>query len=157
MRAEGGEARERRANAFAAYFLAPRAAVNQFLADRHLGPTERPTGQHLRALCLHYGIGAEAMAWHLVNCGRWEKDDVLRNRGQVAPPFASEDDRELRASPIEQQVPVERRGLVLDLATQALEQRLITVARWREMVALPRTSSWPALLSERSVELTPEG
>jgi len=156
MRTEGGDARERRANAFAAYFIAPRSAVNRFLAELGLGSTEKPTDQHLLALSRHFGLGVEAMAWHLVNCDRWSQGEVLRHRSLVSPPFASADDRELRASPVEKQVPIERRGTVLDLATQALSQRKISVARWRELVGLPLVSNWQLLLSQRSVEVYPE-
>jgi Zn-dependent peptidase ImmA (M78 family) len=157
MRTEGGDAKERRANAFAAYFIAPRSAVNRFLTEYGLRSTEKPTEQHLLALSLHFGIGVEAMAWHLVNCDRWVQDDVLRHRNLVSPPFVSADDRELRASAIEQEVPIERRGLVLDLATQALAQGKISVARWRELIGLPLMGKWRLILNQRSVEVPPEG
>ncbi len=56
----------------------------------------------------------------------------------------------------EQLVPLERRGLVLDLATQALERQTISVARWREVLRLGPFGDWRLILEERHVTLDAE-
>lgn len=147
---------EQRANAFAAWFLAPREAVVQFLGDSGLARGEQPTAQHLLSLSLHFGIGVEAMAGHLVSCGYWSRGTLWQNRGLRSPPFSSMDDRELRPTQAEALVPLERRGALLDLATQALAQRKLTVGRWRELLGLDATTDWRLLLEERHIDLETE-
>lgn len=142
---------EQRANAFAAYFLAPRAAVRRFLGDAGISRGNVPTAQHLLALSLHFGVGVEAMAWHLVHCGYWTEDTVAGHSDLRSPHFASIDDRDLRPTDAEALVAVERRGHLLDLATQALAEGKISVARWRELLILPATSDWKLILAERHV------
>lgn len=156
MRTEYGAEIEQRANAFAVYFLAPRAAVSKYLAQWALGPSERPSAQHLISLSRHFGVGIEAMAWHLVSLGRWERATVEQHRWLHSPDFLSADDREGRAPQAEHAIPLERRGLVLDLATQALESGKISLARWRELVGVDLYSDWRQILTARHVELPPE-
>jgi len=146
-----GSALEQRANAFAAYFLAPRNAIRRFIADSGLRHKDVPSAQSLLALSLHFGVGVEAMAWHLVHCGYWTEETVLANRDLRSPQFASADDRELRPTEAESLVPVERRGLLLDLATRAFANEQISAARLRELLSLPITSNWKLLLTERHV------
>jgi hypothetical protein len=84
-------------------------------------------------------MGVEAMAYHLVNCRVWTIDDALTRRtGSVR--HSSDDDREHAApTTAEQLVPLERRGRVLDLATQALALGRISAGRWRELVGLDQS------------------
>jgi Zn-dependent peptidase ImmA (M78 family) len=152
QRVDDAVGREQRANAFAAYLIAPRISVLGSLERLGWKSPEVPTSQHLRALSKLFGMGVEAMAYHLVNCGVWTKSEALR-RKTFSVPYFSDDDREY-ATPTkaEQAVPLERRGRVLDLATQALAQGRISVGRWRELLGLKLSSEWELLLAERYVE-----
>ncbi len=144
--------REQRANAFSAYLIAPRAAVLEALARLGCSSRELPTAQHLRSLAQYFGVGVEAMAYHLVNCRVWTREEALK-RKTFSVPYASDDDREHAApTPAEQMVALERRGRVLDLATQALALGKISVGRWRELVGLGLHGEWRMLLTERHVE-----
>ena len=97
-------------------------------------------------------MGVEAMAYHLVNCRVWTIKEALK-RKTFSVPHASDDDREYAApTTAEQMVPLERRGRVLDLATQALAMGRISVGRWRELVGLGLHGEWRMLLDERHVE-----
>ena len=152
QRTDDALGREQRANAFAAYLLAPRTAVLEALARLGCGPRDLPTAQHLRSLAKEFGMGIEAMAYHLVNCRVWTIDEALKRRTSSVP-YASDDDREHAApTTAEQMVPLERRGRVLDLATQALALGKISVGRWRELVGLELNGDWRMLLAERHVE-----
>lgn len=150
------EAREQRANAFAAHFLAPREAVLRFLRDRGLRDGERPAAIHVRALSEHFGMGVEAFAGHLVSCGLWSKSDIYRYRHLVTRDAAGEDNAELYATPAEMRVPLERRGELLELATLALERGAISVGRWRELLALRASDDWRAILDEHRVNFDVE-
>lgn len=152
QRTDDAVGREQRANAFAAYLLAPRTSVLEALARLGCGSGELPNAQHLRSLAQEFGMGVEAMAYHLVNCRVWTIKEALK-RKTFSVPYASDDDRE-HASPTttEQIVPLERRGRVLDLATQALALGRISVGRWRELVGLGAHGEWRLLLAERHVE-----
>lgn len=145
------EAREQRANAFAAHFLAPREAVLRFLRDRGLRDGERPAAIHVRALSEYFGMGVEAFAGHLVSCGLWSKSDIYRYRHLVTRDAAGEDNAELYATPAEMRVPLERRGELLELATLALERGAISVGRWRELLGLRASDDWRAILDEHRV------
>ena len=148
---ERGDALEQRANAFAAHFLAPRRAVAIFLRDRGLGPDDKPTAQDLLASSRHFGMGLEAMGWHFVSCGAWERDDVRTHPRLAAQEFPGDDDAENHPLPEAAIVPLERRGQVLDLATLALSREQITVARWRELTGLGLGSAWMRLLESLDV------
>lgn len=147
------EGLEQRANAFAAYFLAPRESVFSFLRERGLPDGAKPTSSDLRALARHFMVGVEAMAWHLVNCRLWELPDVSQHRHLFTGDARGEDNAELFATPGEDIVAYERRGEVLDLATTALERGVITVGRWREVLGLSIHDDWRRLLGERQVEV----
>lgn len=152
-RTDDASGREQRANAFAAYLLAPRAAVLDSLHRLGWNQSLPPTRQMLRSLAQYFGMGVEAMAYHLVNCQVWSKEEALRNK-TFSVPYTSDDDREhSAASPAEQRVGLERRGYVLDLATQALAAGRISVGRWRELIGLDIHSDWSLLLAERHVEV----
>jgi Zn-dependent peptidase ImmA (M78 family) len=153
-RSENTTRLEKRANAFAAYFLAPRSGVARFLKEA--GSPGKPSAQHLLGLCRHFGMGAEAMARHLQNCGYWAEEDFLANRGAMSPEFSCDDDRESRPLNGEDRAPLEKRGLVLDLATQALERGKINPGRWREIMTLNRWDNWRLLLDARHVALPSE-
>jgi Zn-dependent peptidase ImmA (M78 family) len=156
VRTPRSTAQEQRANAFAAWLLAPREAVRRFLQESGLRPGQVPTQQHLLSLSLHFGMGVEAMANHLVSCGYWTREAVWKNRGLRSPRFASIDDHELHPTPVEALVALERRGALLDLATQALDQGRLTVGRWRELLGLDAMSDWRLLLQERHIEIDTE-
>lgn len=152
QRTDDAVGREQRANAFAAYLIAPRGAVLETLARLGWVAPELPTAQHLRSLAQYFGMGVEAMAYHLMNCGVWTVAEALK-RKTFSVPYASDDDREHAApTPAEQMVPLERRGRVLDLATQALALGRISVGRWRELLGLGLHAEWRLLLAERQVE-----
>lgn len=152
QRTEDAVGREKRANAFAAYLIAPRVAVLESLARLGCRSGDLPTAQHLRSLAQEFGMGIEAMAYHLVNCHVWTIKEALK-RKTFSVPYASDDDREYTApTTAEHMVPLERRGRVLDLATQALALKRISVSRWRELVGLGLHGDWGMLLSERHVE-----
>ena len=152
QRTDDAVGREQRANAFAAYLLAPRVAVLETLARLGCRSGDLPTAQHLRSLAQEFGMGVEAIAYHLVNCRVWTIKEALK-RKTFSVPYASDDDREYTTpTTAEQMVPLERRGRVLDLATQALALKRISVSRWRELVGLGLHGDWGMLLSERRVE-----
>jgi Zn-dependent peptidase ImmA (M78 family) len=151
-RTDDAVGREQLANAFAAYLIAPRQAVHDALTRLGWTRSEVPTSQHLRSLSQFFGMGVEAMAYHLVNCGVWTREEALKRKA-FSVTYASDDDREhAAATPAEQTVPLERRGRVLDLATQALAQRRISEGRWRELIGLGLGTDWRQLLTERIVE-----
>ncbi len=151
-RTDDAVGREQRAHAVAAYLIAPRTAVLEMLARLGCSSHDLPTAQHLRSLAQYFGMGVEAMAYHLVNCRVWTRDEALK-RKTFSVPYASDDDREHAApTPAEQMVSLERRGRVLDLATQALALEKISVGRWRELVGLGLHGEWRMLLAERHVE-----
>ena len=143
---------EQRANAFAAYFLAPRESVVVFLRERGLLTDAKPSASDLRALSQHFIVGVEAMAWHLVNCHLWEPADVQRHRHLATMDPRGEDNVELFPTAAEELVPLERRGELLDLATVALERGVITLGRWREILGLTIHDDYRQVLTERQVE-----
>lgn len=152
QRTDDAVGREQRANAFAAYLIAPRDALRGALTRLGWTQPQVPTSQHLRSLAQFFGMGVEAMAYHLVNCEVWTRGEALK-RKTFSVTYACDDDREHAApTPAEQMVPLERRGRVLDLATQALAQQRISVGRWRELVGLGLNTDWQLLLAERHVE-----
>lgn len=151
QRTDHGEALEKRANAFAAHFLAPRDAIARFLRERGLRDGQKPTAQHLLALSEHFLIGVEAAAWQLVNTHYWSKDDVYRHKHLATRIPHGEDDAEVLPTDAERIVPLERRGEILELATLALESDRISIGRWREFVGVSANADWSRLLSEREV------
>lgn len=149
-------AREQRANAFAAHFLAPNEAVRRFLRDRGVRDGDRPAAVHVRALSEHLGMGVEAMAGRLMSLGLWTKADVQRHRGLITRDASGEDNAELYATPSEARIPLERRGDVLELATLALERGAISVGRWRELLGLRAADDWRRILDEQQVTVDVE-
>lgn len=151
-RSHDATGRERRANAFAAYLLAPRKAVLDALRRAGRQDGEAPSQHHLRTLSQFFGMGVESMAFHLVSCGVWSQSERSA-RVSFAVPYTSHDDREHTAPTLaERQVPLERRGHVLDLATEALSKGAISVGRWRELLRLDVHGQGHLLLAERHVE-----
>jgi hypothetical protein len=61
------------------------------------------------------------------------------------------DNREIAPEGAELAVPLERRGALLDLATDALEEGRISYGRWRELLQLTNDAEARALLEERRV------
>lgn len=157
QRTDHAKGREQRANAFATYLLAPRRAVLDALRRLGWTPSDAPTSQHLRSMSRLFGMGVEAMAYHLVHCGVWTEEEALK-RKTFSVPYFSEDDREYSTPTLaEKMVPLERRGRVLDLATQALAQGRISVGRWRELLGLGSNTDWQLLLAERHFESEEDG
>lgn len=114
---------ERRANAFAAMFLAPRDGVAQLLG----APTPGGVGlEAARALALrlreHFGIGFAAAAWHLLNLGYIRASNTVDALLCESPP--------LEAGGFEN--PTRHDGLDRRLFA-ARERGLITAAREREL------------------------
>lgn len=151
QRAERAEGLEQRANAFAAHLLAPQDAVLRFLRERGLRAGEKPSAVHVRALSEHFGMGASAVAGHLVSCGVWKKLDMGRHHGLFTRDAIGEDSAELHPSDAEALVPIERRGELLELASMALERGEISVGRWREVLGIRAGGDWRRLLEERQV------
>lgn len=146
------KAQEQRANAFAAYFLVPPRALKRFLSARGVKNDGDITAQVLRELALHFGMGVEAMAAHLVNCAYWSASEIHRYAGLLSPAFTSVDDREATAPSLgERAVPLELRGDVLDLACQALDRRIISIGRFRELLELWDDQAAQVLLAERGI------
>jgi Zn-dependent peptidase ImmA (M78 family) len=145
-RSDYAEGLEQRANAFGAHFMAPRLAVRRFLTERGLSDTTRPTGQHVVALSEHFGLGVKAVGWHLVSCGHWQSGDVANNLvtpRRVRWPLDEANDGS--------DVPVERQGDVLDLASVALERGMISIGRWREFVGMSPFDAWEKVLRDQQV------
>lgn len=142
---------EQRANAFAAHLLAPEPALRRFLRERGLRADEKPSAAHVKALSEHFGMGVEAVAGHLVSCSLWEKADRQRHRNLFTRDHVGEDNAELHPTSAEEQVALERRGDVLELATLALERGDITAGRWREILGLGPEDDWRGLLAEQQI------
>ncbi len=155
-RGEGCDDVQRRANAFAAHLLAPREAVESFLRTVGHREGERPSAPQVRALSEHFGIGVEAAASHLVSCGHWERADLTRHRNLYTRAARGPDNGEMFPTTAEEAVSLERRGLLLNYATEALTRGFIGVARWREFVGLTLQDDWRALLIERGVDVDVE-
>ena len=150
----GGSKLDRRASAFAAHLLAPREGVQRFLSDG--GVQGKPSEQVLLGLSRHFGLGVQAMAFHLVHLRLWEEDDVRRHEGLRSAPFRSTDDRELESTAAEGRIPLERRGVLLDLATEALAAGQISLGRWQELLRITSEGDTKALLEERHVSVSRE-
>jgi Zn-dependent peptidase ImmA (M78 family)/transcriptional regulator with XRE-family HTH domain len=80
QRTDDAGGREPRANAFAAYLIAPRDALRGALTRLGWTQPQVPTSQHLRSLAQFFGMGVEAMAYHLVNCGVWTRSEALKRK-----------------------------------------------------------------------------
>lgn len=148
---------EQRANSFAAHLLAPETAIGRFLREHRaaVDDAEPISRETLRAMSSYFGMGVEALAAHLVNCGVWDESDMARHAGLVSPPFPSPDDREFRVPTTgEKAVPLEQRGEILDMACDALRRGLISAGRWRELLDLWDDQSARVLMAER--ELSPD-
>ncbi len=152
MESERGQAIERRANAFAAHLLAPRAAVIHALEERGWKNGDVIERQHVAALSRYFLIGVEALAGHLVSCGVWQRHEMTRFQDLQSERLASDDDDEVaRPSAAEQLVPLERRGVVLDLACRAIEAGKISPGRFRAVLGLQGIREWSTLLVERGI------
>lgn len=143
------EAREQRANAFAAYLLAPRGAVLRFLRERGLPHGKPPNAQDVLALSAHFGMGVEAIGSHLVSCKLWERADIVFHRGLRTELRQGADTIEHDGPGAASTIALERRGEILDLATAALEEGTISVGRWRELVGLGLFDDCTRILAER--------
>lgn len=155
-RSDLADAREQRANAFAAHLLAPRVEVVRFLRERGISEQEKPKASDLRALSEHFVMGVGALAGHLVSIRLWDKTDMAVHHKLFSRSAEGADNGEARPTDAESQVAIERRGDVLDLATRALERGLIGVGRWREILGLGAADEWRNLLEERRVGLDVE-
>jgi transcriptional regulator with XRE-family HTH domain len=89
---------EQRASAFSIMLLAPRKALSSILGSRKLGREEAPAV--ISSCRMKYGIGFEAMTWHLFHLGYLDmpedvveelahEDDGLDASGFEAPPADS--------------------------------------------------------------------
>ncbi len=146
-----GSDKERRANAFAAHLLAPLPAVRAFLRERGLQPGQKPLANDVRALSEHFQMGVEAVAGHLVTAQLWDRRDMGSHWELATRRSNGEDDGELHPTEAEESIPLERRGELLDWATNALERGVISVGRWRELVGLRPAEDWRRVLDERQV------
>jgi Zn-dependent peptidase ImmA (M78 family)/transcriptional regulator with XRE-family HTH domain len=124
---------EKRAKAFAAMLLAPEDALKEYLGPpRSLGHEMIPARQLVRKARHHFGMGFEAMAWHLFNMG------YLQYRETVVALLKAPDQDEVVGFETGSQLDgLERR------AQAALYGDLISEARYRELLGLP----YDALLS----------
>jgi len=124
---------EKRARAFAAMLLAPEEALNEHVGPpRSLGHELLPARQLVRKARHLFGMGFEAMAWHLFNLG------YLQYQETVLALLKAPDQDEVA-------------GFETDMTLDGLERRaqaalygdLISEARYRELLGLP----YDALLS----------
>lgn len=142
---------EKRANAFAAYLLAPRIGVSRFLRERGVKKGDSITASEVVALSEHFIMGVESVAWHLVSLRYWDDADVMKHRHLITRPLHSEDDAELRPRDSERVIPIERRGEILELASIALERGIIGIGRWREIVGVGTETDWMRILRDREM------
>ena len=151
MESARGQAIEKRANVFAAAFLAPPASVKAELERMGWISKADVTRGQLRALSRYFGMGVEALAGHLVSCGVWTQSQMYRYRDLRSDQLVSDDNAEwARPTPSEAVVPIERRGTLLTLACQAIESDMISFARFCEVLQI----GWPEadrLLAEREL------
>jgi Zn-dependent peptidase ImmA (M78 family) len=118
---------EKRAKAFAAMLLAPEDALHgQLGPPRSLGHELSPARQLVRKARHLFGMGFEAMAWHLHNLG------YLRYRETVEALLRAPDQDEVGGFETDTSLDgLERR------AREALYGDLISEARYRELLGLP--------------------
>jgi Zn-dependent peptidase ImmA (M78 family)/transcriptional regulator with XRE-family HTH domain len=118
---------EKRAKAFAAMLLAPEEALNEQLGPpRSLGNELSPARLLVRKARHIFGMGFEAMAWHLFNLG------YFRYRETVLSLLKAPDLDEV--SGFETETDLDGLGR---RAQEALYGDLISEARYRELLGLP--------------------
>lgn len=124
---------EKRANAFAAMLLAPQDALQPLLGPpRAIGLELGRARELVQNARRTFGLGYEAMAWHLLNMG------YLRDRETVQALLSAPDREALRGFEEETEMDgLERR------AREAIEKDFISEARYRELLGLPYTSTCP--------------
>jgi Zn-dependent peptidase ImmA (M78 family) len=138
-RAESREPMEQRANAFAIYFLAPRAGVDRFLRDKKQA-RQSVEFYAVQQLMEHFALGKEAMTLHLRHLG-WIDNAARERLLQQRYLIESTADSEFpwKQSPfdrwIELGVPLERLELI-EPALAAYQAELITLGRLRELLEL---------------------
>lgn len=79
--------REKRADAFAAMFLAPRTGVRALLGDPSATTTLTKARDFVERARLEFGLGFESMTWHLKNLDYYDEDMaalLLRSPGTAA-------------------------------------------------------------------------
>lgn len=118
---------EKRAKAFAAMLLAPEDALSEYLGPpRGLGNELIAARRLVRQARNHFGLGFEAMAWHLYNLR------YFRSRDTVLALLRTPDKTEVQGFETEASLDgLERR------AKEALYGDLISEARYRELLGLP--------------------
>lgn len=125
---------EKRANAFAAMFLAPDFAVRRVLGEpRPEGYGLADAQQLVSTAQAHFGISFAAMAWHLLNL-RYLRDDATVRALLQAPPGSS---------PTEFESPSRFHGLERRVF-EALERDQISEERARELLGgpIPQHEPW---------------
>ncbi len=124
---------EKRARAFAAMLLAPEDALNEQLGPpRALGHELSPARQLVRKARHLFGMGFEAMAWHLLNLG------YFRYRDTVLALLKAPDQDEVGGFETDTKLDgLERR------AQEALYGDLISEGRYRELLGLPYDALLP--------------
>lgn len=124
---------ERRANMFAAHFLAPGDAIRELVGDR--SPMSDET---VARVCSRFQIGQTTAINQLKHVFGLSKDEraamLERSRGQLLPP----------SHPDGVAQPGLRQGVLCDLVSRALGCGLISKTRAREYLALSNSAPLPA-------------
>lgn len=128
---------EKRARAFAAMLLAPEEALHRELSPpRGLGHELQAAGELVRRARHVFGLGFDAMAWHLFNMGYIESRETVLAL-LAATRMGAELDEVNGFEELEAEDGLERR------ARTALREDLISEARYRELLGLPFNTSLP--------------
>jgi len=130
---------ERRARAFALYLLVPIGAL-----DRLWRRTEGHAAHHRARLVMEqFGIGYEAARAHLQNAGLLSLQEEI-SLVDTEPPLAWEarDALPIHASSHLDRVPLNRRGIYLDLVARAWRQGALTESGARDALRVTR-AAWP--------------
>ena len=125
---------ERRARAFGVYFLAPTAAIKSRWQER-----EGAVGDRVRGLMEEFGVGFEAIRWHLYNLNLLDREAPLRG----VPSFCPQQLEASDAVPPQLQSLMDggvsplRAGRLAELAREAVAARIIAESRQRELMKVP--------------------
>jgi Zn-dependent peptidase ImmA (M78 family)/transcriptional regulator with XRE-family HTH domain len=127
------DAIEARANAFAIYFLAPRAPVLELAAK---GGAAKPDARRLLAVMDQFGIGHDAATWHLFNLrviDRERRAALLATEQRPDPRGGVFEEREVSEPRL---LPPERRGALFQKALEAHQREVISFTRLAELLGV---------------------
>lgn len=138
---------EQRANAFACYFLVPRAGAKRYLSARGIRPKEPIDKYIVHGMANHFGVGIDLLTGHLLHLEQIDegtRHDLVRQHYpfDAALDTESPDRRENLALWTEAGVDVEHLCLVGPVV-EALERNLVTLDAAKEILGLTPFDSWP--------------